>query len=210
MASPRAVCHDTGKVAVADAKAGRSGGRLIWWWRDVARRIRRWRRCIGTGLGRGIRGSADNGTDRDSRCHTTPVRSGIIVAIAAAAAVDVYVPISAYVGISVDVCISVDVRIAAVRHVSMEVVGVEVAASVSPGGALPATARSPSTSAILYQDQPGLIGSVNGIDRSRDTVRRELRSWCRHGAAGKRQNRCQKQCWCRVHFNVPNTWLEAP
>jgi hypothetical protein len=72
----------------------------------------------------------------------------------------------------------------------MEVVAVEVAAAVRPATTT-ATSSPPApspSSAALYEDHSGLIGSVNGIDRSRDTVRHEPRHWRGHGASGGRQN----------------------
>ncbi len=58
---------------------------LIRWRRDVARRISRRRCCIGGRLGGGIRGRTNHSTDRDARRDATPIRSGVVVAVAAAA-----------------------------------------------------------------------------------------------------------------------------
>jgi hypothetical protein len=90
-------------------------------------------------LGGGIRGGTNNSTDRDARCDATPIRSAVVVAVAAAA-IDVHVPIGVDVCIAVDGCISVDIGVAAVRYITMEVIGVEIAATVRSGGALPTAA----------------------------------------------------------------------
>ena len=78
----------------------------------------------------------------------------------------------------------------------MEVVAVKVAAAVRPAASTATSSPSApsSSSAALYKDHSWDIGSVNGMDRSRDTGRHELRHWRRHGAAGDRQNDRKQQC----------------
>ena len=102
--------------------------RLIWRRLNVARRIGRWRGRIG----RGIRDRTDSGTNRQACPNATPVRATVIVAAVAAttAAADVHIP----------VCVAI------VRHVSVEVVAVEV--SPSGGRALPTTASRSLSSAL--------------------------------------------------------------
>ena len=119
--------------------------RSIGWRRDVTRGIGRRRSCIGRRLGGGIRGRTNHGTNRDASRDAAPVWSGVVVAVAApAAAGDVHVPTGVYVRIPVDVGIPVGARIPVnVRCVPMKIVAVEIAATVSGGGALAATAARP-------------------------------------------------------------------
>ena len=178
---------------------------LLWWRLDVARRIGRRRRCICAGLGRGIRGRADNGAYRDACRDATPVRSAVVVAVAAAAAAaDVHVPVR----VDVRSPVRVDVSIASVRRVPMEVVAIEIALAVRAGGAvrtadgaLPTTTRRPltrplatTTSTILNQDQSGVTGLDNCVDPLRKTVWREWHNRCSHGAARERQGGREQQC----------------
>ncbi len=181
---------------------------LLWWRLDVARRIGRWRRCIGAGLGRGIRGRADNGAYRDACRDATPVRSAVVVAVAAAAtsAADVHVPVC----VDVRSPVRVDVPVASVRRVPMEVVAIEISLAVRAGGAvrtagstLPTSARRPltttrpltaTTSTILNEDQSGVVGLDNCVDPLRKAVRREWHNRCSHGAARERQGGREQQC----------------
>jgi len=212
--------------------------RLIWWRRDVARGIGRWRSYIGRGLGRGSRGRTDNCANRDARRDATPVWSAVVVTVAAAAAAaNVHIPVGIDVHIPVRAGVRAasirHVRVATVRHVTMEVVAVEIATAVptagrslstAAGGALSTTARSPltttttatTTSTILHQDQTGLVGldSCIGLDtcadRSRNAVRHEWRNRRCQGAARKRHGASEQQYGSRAHVSAPNTWLGAP
>lgn len=208
--------------------------RLIWWRRNVAWRIGRRRSCIGRGLGCRTRGGADNGTNRDARRDATPVRSGVIIAVAAAA-IHVYIPVGVYIRVAsvrhVRIAAIRHVCIAAVRHVPMEVVGAEISAAVrGTGGTLPATAcrtlpatagsaltsTTTATSAILHENQFRLLGLDSCVRwgrclyRSRNTVRCEWRKRRCYGATRERQGGREQQCGFRAHFSAPDIWLEAP
>ena len=197
---------------------------LLWWRLNVAGRIGRRRRRIGAGLGRGIRGRADNGAYRDARRDATPVWSAVVVAVAAAAAstVDVHVPVHVDVGspVRVDVGspVRVDAPVAGVRRVLTEVVAIEVSLAVRAAcSALPTTARRPlttrsltaTTSTILNEDQSRVIELANCADSLQRVVQREWRNRCRHGAARERQGGREHQCGSLVHVNAPDIWPEG-
>ena len=110
-------------------------------------------------MGGGIRGRTNDSTDRDARCDATPIWSAVVVAVAAAAA-DVHVPVGVDICTPVDGCIAIDIGVAAVRYVTMEVIGVEIAATVRSCGALAAA----TTSAILHKNDPGPIRLPKSVE----------------------------------------------
>jgi hypothetical protein len=195
---------------------------LLWWRLDVARRIGRRRSCISGGLGRGIRGRADNSTYCDAGRDAAPVRSTVVVAVAAAtpSAIDIHVAVRVDIRspVGVDVCspVRIDVPVASVSRVPMEVVAVEIAATVpAAGGTLPTTARrsltaAAATSPVLHEDQSVVIRLDDRVKPTRNAFRREWRNWCSHGAARERHGGREQQCDPVVHFTAPDTWLEVP
>jgi len=122
--------------------------------RDVARWVgrRRWLR------GR-IRRRTNECAHGETSRRATPVRSAVIVAVAAPAttAADVHVATGIDVGIPIGthVPIRADVRrVTRIRRIAVKVVAVEVAAACAPcGGPLPAAA----TPALLHQDHAGSV-----------------------------------------------------
>jgi hypothetical protein len=219
--TPRCAC-----LHITLATSHRRIHRLIWWRRNVAWRIGRRRSCIGRGLGCRTRSGADDGTNRDACRDTTPVRSGVIVAVAAAAT-HVYIPVGVYIRVAsvrhVRIAAIRHVCIAVVRHVPMEVVGAEITAAVrGTGRTLPATAGSPltatttATSAILHENQSQLLGLGSCVRwgrclyRSRNTVRCEWRKRRCYRATRECQGGREQRCGFRAHFSAPDIWLEAP
>ncbi len=118
-------------------------------------------------MGGGIRGRTNDSTDRNARCDATPIWTGVVVAVAAAG-IDVHVPTGVDVCTPVESCIAVDIGVAAVRYVTMEIIGVEIAATVRSGGALPTAAAralaTAATSAILHKNDPGPVILQNRVE----------------------------------------------
>ena len=155
----RVACFPGQVVAGVSMSENRASS--VRWRRDISRRIGRWRSRIGWRARRRIYRGPQNRPGCNARSDAAPTRSAVVIAIAAAASVDIHVPVRGDIGVAVRIRVHIPIRgrvaIARICRVTMEVVAIEATALSAPSPTTLA-ATSAATSAALDQDVAAFTG----------------------------------------------------
>jgi hypothetical protein len=105
----RRVACSPGQV-VAGVSMSENRASSVRWRRDISRRIGRWRSRIGWRARRRIYRGPQNRPGCNARSDAAPTRSAVVIAIAAAASVDIHVPVRGDIGVAVRIRVHIPIR----------------------------------------------------------------------------------------------------